>query len=106
MRLRTAARIDANQQEIVDGLRKFGAKVWIIGRPVDLLVLHRRKFYVMEIKDPAKPPSERRLTDAQVEFFTECGDAPVRIITTLIEAIDFIQEKKFVTYQEARSVGA
>ena len=36
--MRHAARVDANQIQIVSALRAAGAYVWIIGLPVDLLV--------------------------------------------------------------------
>lgn len=36
--MRRAARVDANQEQIVSALRGAGAYVWIIGLPVDLLV--------------------------------------------------------------------
>ena len=36
--MRRAARTDANQAEIVKALRKVGCAVYVIGKPVDLLV--------------------------------------------------------------------
>jgi len=67
-----AARIDANQREIVRALRKVGASVQHLhavgqGCP-DLLVGFRNVNYLMEIKDGKKSPSRRRLTDAEVQW--------------------------------------
>lgn len=62
-----AARVDANQAEIVAALRKAGASVQPLhtigqGCP-DILVGFRGKNYLAEIKDENKPPSKRQLTE-------------------------------------------
>jgi hypothetical protein len=62
-------RIDANQPSIVKTLRNVGAG-WIplSGDPttgMDGLILFRSKVYLAEIKDGAKKPSERQLTDKE-----------------------------------------
>jgi len=57
---RYAARVDANQSQIVDGLRAVGVWVEIIGRPVDLLWVYHGTVGLMEIKLPGK-----RLTEGQ-----------------------------------------
>jgi hypothetical protein len=63
--MRYAARVDANQAEIVKALRDVGAFVWIIGLPVDLLVGYKGHSFLMEIKTNSK----KRLTDLQSDFF-------------------------------------
>jgi hypothetical protein len=63
--IRRAARVDANQEQIVSALRAAGAYVWIIGLPVDLLVGYKNHTFVVEVKDGPK----RRLTNLQEEFF-------------------------------------
>lgn len=67
-----AAKTDANQKDIVAGLRSIGATVQPLhavgkGCP-DLLVGYRRANYAIEVKDGAKPPSARTLTPDQVEW--------------------------------------
>lgn len=67
-----AARIDANQPEIVDALRAVGATVQPLqkvseGCP-DLLVGYRERNWLLEVKDPAKPPSARYLTPDQAQW--------------------------------------
>jgi len=71
--MRRAARIDANQNEIVQVLRDVGASVAITsmvgsGFP-DIVVGFRGRNYLIEIKDGSKPPSKRKLTPDEQEFF-------------------------------------
>ena len=63
--MRLAARVDANQEQIVLALRAAGAYVWIIGLPVDLLVGFRGHTFLVEIKTDSK----KRLTGLQADFF-------------------------------------
>jgi hypothetical protein len=63
--MRRAARVDANQAEIVKALRDAGAYVWIIGLPVDLLVGFNNHTWLMELKDGPR----KRLTALQQDFF-------------------------------------
>ena len=63
--MRRAARVDANQDEVVSALRAAGATVWIIGLPVDLLVGYKYRTILMEVKDGPK----KRLTPLQEDFF-------------------------------------
>jgi len=63
--MRRAARVDANQDQIVSALRAAGAYVWIIGLPVDLLVGYKNHTFLVEIKTDSK----KRLTKLQADFF-------------------------------------
>jgi hypothetical protein len=63
--MRLAARVDANQHQIVSALRAAGAYVWIIGLPVDLLVGYKNHTFLVEIKTDSK----KRLTGLQADFF-------------------------------------
>jgi hypothetical protein len=63
--MRYAARVDANQEQIVSALRANGAYVWIIGLPVDLLVGYKNHSWLMEIKTNEK----KKLTKLQTDFF-------------------------------------
>jgi len=63
--MRHAARVDANQDQIVSALRAAGAYVWIIGLPVDLLVGYKNHTFLVEIKTDSK----KRLTKLQADFF-------------------------------------
>lgn len=63
--MRRAARVDANQEQIVSVLRAAGAYVWIIGLPVDLLVGYKGHSWLMEVKTDHK----KKLTKLQEDFF-------------------------------------
>jgi hypothetical protein len=74
--MRYAARKDANQKEIVETLRNYGAYVYDIGLPVDLLVGYKGKTFLVEIKDGPK----KTLTRLQQDFFGNwCGGGLHRI---------------------------
>jgi hypothetical protein len=74
--MRYAARVDANQEQIVSALRGAGAYVWIIGLPVDLLVGYKNHTFLVEIKTD----SRKRLTKLQADFFDNwCGGTLCRI---------------------------
>jgi hypothetical protein len=87
--MRRAARVDANQEQIVSALRAAGAYVWIIGLPVDLLVGYMNHTFLVEIKTDSK----KRLTKLQTDFFenwiggTLCRidspEAALRMIATI-----------------------
>lgn len=67
-----AARVDANQREIVKVLNQLGASVVnlsAVGKGVpDLAVGFRGHTFFMEIKDGKKPLSQQRLTPFQIKF--------------------------------------
>ena len=67
--MRRAAKVDANQKQVVAALRGAGASVQLLhavgeGCP-DLLVGYQSKNYLIEVKDGAKPPSAQKLTPQQ-----------------------------------------
>ncbi len=71
--MRKTHRTDANQGEIVGFLRAIPgvtvASLSQVGAGVpDILVGYHGRNYLFEIKDPEKPPSQRRLTKAQKGF--------------------------------------
>ncbi len=68
-------RTDSNQKEIVEGLRMAGVSVKVLsqvghGCP-DLLCGFRGLNLLLEVKDGKKPPSQRKLTEAEQKFFDE-----------------------------------
>ena len=87
--MRYAARVDANQEQIVSALRAAGAYVWIIGLPVDLLVGYKNHTFLVEIKTNSK----KRFTKLQTDFFKNWAggtlaridnpEAALRMIATL-----------------------
>lgn len=99
--MRRAAKIDANQPDVVAALRKAGAKVQslaAVGAGVpDLLVSFRQELFLLEVKDGTKVPSAQKLTEDQVRWHTAWG-APVHIVNSpeaalrAIGAIGAVQE--------------
>ena len=72
--MRRASRVDDNQQAIVAALRAAGATVEIIGKPVDLLVGHRGRNLLIEVKNPktaygrGKADNRSRTLKTQADF--------------------------------------
>lgn len=93
--MRYANRIDANQNAIVDALRKAGAYVRIIsqgdGIP-DLLVAYKGYTILMEVKDGNKPPSARKLTEAEQKFFDEWTGGMLVVVNSVEESIATLEK--------------
>jgi Holliday junction resolvase len=91
--MRRAAKVDANQAEIVAALRKIGCRVMPMhamgGGFPDLLVSFRGLLTLIEVKDGSKPPSARQLTPAQVKWHAEWGE-DVRVVKSIDEAIEAV----------------
>lgn len=91
---RYAARIDANQNDIVKALRAAGAVVRIItqgdGIP-DLLVGYNGQTILMEVKDGDKCPSARKLTEAEQMFFDAWTGGKLCIVTSVDDALAQLQ---------------
>lgn len=90
-----AAKIDANQVEIVKALRKIGCSVQSlasVGKGVpDLLVSnHKGDLFLMEIKDGNKPPSARKLTPDQIEWH-EKWKSDVHIVINIDQALSIVR---------------
>jgi hypothetical protein len=70
-----AKRVDENQAKIVAHLRRLNISVQHLhtigqGCP-DLLLGFRNKNYLIELKDKSKPPSAKKLTPDEEEFFRD-----------------------------------
>jgi hypothetical protein len=87
---RTAKRIDANQPAIVDALERIGASVYILSKPLDLLVGYQGRNWLVEIKDGSKPPSARHLTPAQIDFCATWR-GQWALVKDVAEAIDLVR---------------
>jgi hypothetical protein len=80
--LRRAARVDANQAEIVAALRGAGCVVWIIGLPVDLLVGKGGHTVLVELKT-----AKGRHTPLQAAFMAAWTGGPVATIRDVAGAL-------------------
>jgi hypothetical protein len=92
--MRRAAKIDANQQAVVDALRQVGATVHSLatvgGGCPDLLVGFRGRTCLMEVKDGNKPPSERRLTPFQVLWHEQWTGGSLTVVNSPEDALKVI----------------
>ena len=92
-----AAKVDANQPEIVKALRAVGATVEHLhkvgaGCP-DLLVGYKGVNYLVEIKDGSLPPSARKLNERQVPWHRDWR-GQVAVANNIEEALNIILEKE------------
>ena len=87
--MRHAARVDANQAEIVAALRSAGASVWIIGLPVDLLVGFRGHSLLMEVKTITgkRNPKPSKHTQLQKDFMLSWNGGAVSTVTDVEGAL-------------------
>jgi hypothetical protein len=95
--MRRAARVDANQAEIVKALRRVGATVQPLhtvgdGCP-DLLVGYRGTNHLLELKDGSKPPSARQLTDDQKRWHNHWRGI-AHVVTSINDALCVIGANK------------
>ena len=92
--MRRAARIDSNQNEIVEALRRCGASVLITSQLkncFDILVGYNGINYIVEIKDGNKPPSQRKLTKGEEAFRDSWKGGKYYIIESIEDAIDLLK---------------
>lgn len=89
-----ANRTDANQTEIVAHFKKFGCSVLNISslkNACDVIVsMHGRSIFI-EIKDSAKPPSARKLTEGE-QLFKATTQGCWRLVESIKDADDVIKE--------------
>jgi hypothetical protein len=84
-------RIDANQPEVVDALRKAGCLVSITsdfggGFPDLLVKTPKGRVWMVEVKDGSAIPSRQRLTDKEKAWQAKWGDTYV-VVTSINQAI-------------------
>lgn len=93
--MRRAAKVDANQKEIVSALRSVGATVehlHAVGRGCpDLLIGYRGFNYLIEVKDGTKTASQRRLTPDQVKWHAKWRGQKI-VVESVESALSFIHE--------------
>ena len=95
--MRRAAKVDSNQNEIVKALRNVGACVLITSQlksAFDILVGHRGRLYICEIKDGNLAQSARKLTEGELKckaMFESVG-VNYNVITSVEDAIELINQ--------------
>lgn len=90
--MRRHAKVDANQGLIVAALRALGCFVQslaMVGHGVpDLLCGCRGRWFVLEIKDGAKPRSAQALTPDEAKWHEAAARcAPVHVVATVEQAL-------------------
>jgi len=94
--MRRNARVDDNQKEIVEGLRRYGASVLITSQLkncFDILVGYNGINHIMEIKDGKKPKSQRKLTKGEQQFCETWQGGKYNIVNNLEEAINILKQQ-------------
>lgn len=91
--MRRAARRDNGEQDIIKAMRACGAFVKSINDEgtFDLLCWYNGHTLLLEIKDGSRPPSARRLTDAEQKFHDEWPGSNLYIINSVQEALDLLK---------------
>lgn len=91
--MRTAAKVDANQAEIVAALRGIGATVQplhMVGQGCpDILVGWQGDNYLLEIKRPDVDVTHRQLTAAE-RVWHQDWRGQVRVVYTVDDALDAV----------------
>lgn len=89
--VRHAFRKDKSQTDIVTVLRKLGCTVVSVHIPhgPDLLVGHKGKTYLVEVKSPRDPKTYKvgKLSEGQETFIKDWNGSPVAVVYTPEEAI-------------------
>lgn len=89
--MRRAAKIDANQPEIVSALRKAGATVQSLaaigaGCP-DILIGYANKTALVEIKDGSKVPSAQKLRPLQEDWHANWRGGTLATVNSVESAL-------------------
>ena len=95
--MRKAAKIDANQKQIVEALRKAGCSVQSLatvgkGYP-DLIVGRHGRNFLIEVKDGAKVPSARKLTNDEKRWHDN-WQGHVAVVEDVNEALKLVNESE------------
>jgi len=85
---RYAKKRDANEQEIVRALRQMGVDVYLLDRPLDLLIEFRGEWIVMEVKT-----EEGTMTQDQKDLFARTK-APTYLVRGVGEALDVLAQRR------------
>lgn len=86
---------DKNQPELFKQVRKLGFSIVSVhevgkGCP-DAIIGARGRNYLIEIKDPLKPPSARKLTPDELRFHSE-WKGQVSVVETIDDVLKLIEK--------------
>jgi hypothetical protein len=101
--MRKKARVDANQKEIVQQLRKLDVSVLHThqlgkGAP-DLILGYRNENFLIELKDGTKTKSQQKLTPDELEFQSKwMGNYAVcNSFEQILKVIDYVDQRGIIT---------
>lgn len=103
--MRLAAKVDANQKQIVDAARKMGASVQslaVIGKGVpDLLIGIHGNNLLVEVKDGSRIKSQRQLTPDQMKWHEDWKGQKIVInnVSELKELLNSISGSQHVVWE-------
>jgi hypothetical protein len=91
---RPIRKADRNQPELVEQIRKIPgtsvAHTHVLGKGFpDLVVSHKGFNYLLEIKDPLLPPSQRKLSDDEKDFHSK-WTGQIAVIETIDDFLTLI----------------
>jgi len=95
MGFRRKAKVDKNQNEIVQALRKAGASVLITSQLkncFDILVGFQGVNYIVAIKDGDLPPSQKKLSEGELNFKDNWRGGQYHVIESVEEALKMINQ--------------
>lgn len=90
---RYANKRDANEAGIVDALESLGCLVYRMDKPVDLLVLHRSRVFLVEVK-----AKKGKLTSEQ-EAFSQLW--PIYVVRSVDDAVAFVKSARAIVQADA-----
>jgi hypothetical protein len=97
--VRRAAKVDANQTEIVDAFRSMGVSVLITSSAgdgfTDLVIGWGGITVLVEVKDGNKAPSERKLTPKQQDLHTSFLGA-ITVVENTDQAIELVNRIRLI----------
>lgn len=100
-----ARKVDANQEAVVEALRKIGASVAITseigGGFPDLVVGYHGLNFLLEVKDGTKPVTQRKLTPEQMKFLGRWR-GQYDVVNTPGAAVQLVTEATCYKLQEGK----
>lgn len=87
---RFAKRRDAAEPEIVEALRKIGARVWQQDRPVDLLVGFHGRLVGLEVKNPGARPRKDQAEQRETIESAQRDGLPFYYVSTIDDALNAV----------------
>lgn len=95
-KVKLKAKTDGNHSKLLKQIRCIpGVSVFSTHRVgqgfVDAVIGYRKKNFLLEIKDPAQPPSKRKLTPDEVKFH-ESWNGQVSVVETIDDVLKIIKK--------------